>query len=75
MERWEQGSFTVEAAMIMGIVLLVILSVLEGSRFVYERSMQTAREYEIAISEGEEDPSPVTYIRRTQLIKNAAEKR
>lgn len=70
MKRWKMGSFTVEAAMIMGIVLMVIMAVLQGSNFIYERTMQTIKEYEAQILEKEEDPSPITYARRVQTGKD-----
>ena len=46
-----QGSFTVEMAMITGIVLFVIFSVLAGGRIVYNRAKVIANEYENAITE------------------------
>lgn len=49
-KQYLQGSFTVEAAMIMGIVLLVIFAALQGSRVVYNRAKTIAYQYEYAIT-------------------------
>lgn len=45
-----KGSFTVEAAMLMGVVLFVVLSVLSVSKDVYNRSLMTAHAYETAVT-------------------------
>jgi len=50
-KRCLQGSFTVEAAMIMGVVLLVIFSTLLGCRIVYNRAKMIAHQYEYAITD------------------------
>lgn len=52
-EKWKslkQGSLTVEAGMIMGVVLFSILSVLTGTKIVYNRVLITAKGYETAIT-------------------------
>lgn len=51
------ASFTVEAAMIMGIVLFVIMSVLYGTQTVYNRTLITANVYESAITGREHEVS------------------
>ncbi len=45
-----QASFTVEAAMIMGTVLFVIMAVLYSAQTVYNRVLITAQVYEDAIT-------------------------
>ena len=49
-EQFRNGSFTVEAAMIMGVVLFAIMTVLYGTRIVYNRALLTAHAYEYAIT-------------------------
>ena len=73
MEKWRHGSHTVEAALIMGVVLLVIFAILEGSETVYRRAMQVAAKYETTIVEKASDSSPVTYARQVQAAKNMSE--
>lgn len=53
--RWRRGSFTVEAAMLMGILLFAILSVLNGTRTVYNRVLVTAHRYECEITKRESE--------------------
>ena len=50
-KRLMQGSFTVETAMMIGVILLVIFSALAGSRIVYNRVKVIANQYENAITE------------------------
>ena len=66
--HWIQGSYTVEAAMIMGIVLFSIITVIQSSLFVYERAVETAKAYEEMIKTEIEEPDPVTYVRRMQAV-------
>lgn len=54
-KEWVQGSFTIEAAMIMGVVLFAIMSLLDGTRIVYNRVLLTAYEYEYAITKREKE--------------------
>lgn len=50
LKNWKRGSFTVEAAMIMGVVLFTMMAVLTGTRTVYNNVLVTAKGYEIAIT-------------------------
>lgn len=52
-----QGSFTVEAAMITGVIMMAILSVLTGARIVYNRAIMTAGAYENAVTGREHKPA------------------
>lgn len=53
--RWCRGSFTVEAAMLMGIVLFTILSVLNETKTIYNRVLVTAYAYECEITKRESE--------------------
>lgn len=46
----QNGSFTLEAAMIMGVVLFAMMAVLTGTKTVYNKVLVTAKGYEIAIT-------------------------
>lgn len=70
MSDWKKGSYTVEAAMIMGIVLLAVMAVLQGSLFVYHRAMDTAKAYEEQIKMCIEEPEPVSYVRQMQAVQD-----
>ena len=54
-KRCVQGSFTLELAMIMGVILFVIFSVLMGSRMIYNRAKIVAHQYEYAITQREQE--------------------
>lgn len=52
-DKWkflQNGSFTLEAAMIMGVVLFALMAVLTGTKTVYNKVLVTAKGYEITIT-------------------------
>ena len=54
-KKLTQGSYTIEMAMITGVVLFVIISLLVGSRIIYNRAKAIAHQYEIAITERQQE--------------------
>lgn len=50
MKKLKKGSFTLEAALVMPLVLMVIMSVLYLNFFVHDRAWLTAAAYEAAVS-------------------------
>lgn len=74
MNHWKSGSYTVEAAMLMGILLFAVVAVLKGSIYVYDRAVDTAKEYEAKVYECIEEPNPVTLIRQRWAIEDLEER-
>ena len=50
LKKWKKGSFTVETALVMPIILLVLMGLLYLSFFVHNRAWLTAAAYEAAVS-------------------------
>lgn len=49
-KRWRQGSFTIEAACVMPLILLTLMGLLYLCFFVHNRAWLTAAAYEAALS-------------------------
>ena len=50
LKKWKKGSFTVETALVMPVILLVLMGLLYLSFFVHNRAWLTAAAYEAAVS-------------------------
>lgn len=50
MRKIKKGSFTIEAALLMPLVLMILIGVLYLDFFVYDRAYLTAAAYEAAVS-------------------------